>query len=175
MKTALGVLALALAACTPFREQPEATDARADVRDVLDVRDAADVVDVTSVPDAPAVLDAPDAADTRDPDGPWGGPRLSGDGATRDFVVGGRCGVPSDARAVVLNVTVVDATAGGNLRLFAQGIAAPLASVINFRAGQVRANNAVVRLSGSPGALTVQTDVQAGSTHAVVDVNGYFR
>ena len=69
MKTALGVLALALAACTPFREQPEATDARADVRDVLDVRDAADVVDVTSVPDAPAVLDAPDAADAP-PDAP---------------------------------------------------------------------------------------------------------
>lgn len=134
--------------------------------------------DVTVLPAVPAgfYTVAPcRVADTRDPDGPWGGPRLSGDGATRDFVVGGRCGVPSDARAVVLNVTVVDATAGGNLRLFAQGIAAPLASVINFRAGQVRANNAVVRLSGSPGALTVQTDVPAGSTHAVVDVNGYFR
>jgi hypothetical protein len=46
---------------------------------------------------------------------------------------------------------------------------------MNFRAGGVRANNAVVLLAtdGSGGANLL--NVSGGATHVVVDVTGYFR
>ena len=43
-------------------------------------------------------------------------------------------------------------------------------STINFRAGQTRANNAIVPL-GTGGTLAVQS---AAPTHFILDVNGYF-
>jgi len=77
-------------------------------------------------------------ADTRGPAGPAGAPALSAN-ATRTFPVTGVCGVPSSAKAAVLNVTVVAPQAAGNLRLFPAGAPVPGASTINFSAGQVRA------------------------------------
>jgi hypothetical protein len=49
----------------------------------------------------------------------------------------------------------------------------PLASSINYSAGQTRANNAVVPLDGA-GRFAVRCDQAAGSVHLLVDVNGYF-
>ena len=113
--------------------------------------------------------------DTRGAAGPLGGPALDGGAATRTFALAGTCGVPGDATAVSLNVTVANPAAAGHLRLFAAGTAAPLASAINFRAGQVRANNAILSVSsdGSAG-VTVRNDA-AGPTDLVLDVNGFFR
>jgi hypothetical protein len=54
--------------------------------------------------------------------------------------------------------------------LYPAGFPAPLVSAINFRAGQTRANNAIVPL-GFGGWLTV---VSAAPTHFIIDVNGYF-
>jgi len=42
--------------------------------------------------------------DTRGAVGPWGGPSLQ-PSASRDFTLGGRCGIPADAIAVAANVT----------------------------------------------------------------------
>jgi hypothetical protein len=114
--------------------------------------------------------------DTRNPVGARGGPALAAN-ATRSFPVAGLCGVPNDpaVRAVAVNVTVVGATAAGNLRLFANGTALPLASVINFATPRARANNAVIPL-GPNGRMDVRCDMAAaGATHFLLDVVGYMR
>jgi hypothetical protein len=115
-------------------------------------------------------------ADTRSANGPSGGPALAG-GTIRTFPVAGLCGVPADALAVAVNVTVVGPTSLGNLILFPSGITPPLISTINFSAGQVRANNAILGVNGStPGSVDVQTLLAgAGSSHFVLDVTGYFK
>jgi glucose/arabinose dehydrogenase len=110
--------------------------------------------------------------DTRDPAGPWGGPRLAA-GADRTFVVGGRCGVPATARAVSVNVTVTEPTDFGFLTLFPPGGIVPLASTINFRPGQTRANNAAVTL-GAASDLVVRAGMASGGVHVLLDVSGYF-
>jgi hypothetical protein len=112
--------------------------------------------------------------DTRQPAGPLGGPALAGNGAKRTFPVAGHCGVPAGARAVAANVTIVVPSAAGDLRLGPVGLG-NRTTTINFRPGQVRANNAVLSLTGNPlGEITVQTDISPGTTHLVVDVSGYF-
>ena len=76
--------------------------------------------------------------DTRNAGGPTGGAPLTC-GADYTFtIVGGACGVPADAKAVSLNVTVTSPTAQGNVRLFASGTPAPLVSTQNYVAGQTR-------------------------------------
>lgn len=113
--------------------------------------------------------------DTRDPDGPWGGPALPGDGSLRDFVVEGRCDVPADAKAVAVNVTAVSPTAAGFLFVFPPGTGSVIASTLNFTPGTTRANNAVVGLGGAPGSVTVRAVLAGGTTHFILDVGGYFR
>jgi hypothetical protein len=92
--------------------------------------------------------------------------------AIRSFPVAGVCGIPLSAKAVVLNVTVVAPVAAGNLRLFPAGAAVPAASAINFSAGQVRANSAVVGLSAN-GQVGVYAGLGSGTTHVILDVSGY--
>jgi hypothetical protein len=95
-------------------------------------------------------------------------------GTSYDFtMVGGTCGVPLDAKSVSLNVTVAAPSAQGNVRLFAGGTPAPLVSTLNYLAGLTRANNAVAPLGGA-GKLAVRCE-PSGSTHVIVDVNGYFK
>jgi uncharacterized repeat protein (TIGR01451 family) len=103
-------------------------------------------------------------------------PALSAN-TTRVFDVAGRCGIPADARAVAIVVTVAQQTDLGNLRLYPAGEAAPLASTINFVVGRTRANNAIIPL-GQAGRIAVQCDMPAGSSgrsHFLFDVFGYFR
>jgi hypothetical protein len=115
-------------------------------------------------------------ADTRNANGTFGGPALAGGGAQRVFPIAGQCGVPADAKAAALNLTVVGPTAGGDLRVFPTGIGTLDVRTIQFKTGDVRANNAVLSLSGNPaGSLTVQTDIAGGTTNLVIDVSGYFK
>ncbi len=111
--------------------------------------------------------------DTRGPSGPLGGPSLQA-GATRAFVLTGHCGIPPTAAALSLNLTAVSPTALGFLTIYPGGTALPLASTINYRAGQIRANSAIVAL-GAAGDVTVTCGQAAGTTHLVVDVSGYFQ
>ena len=112
--------------------------------------------------------------DTRaDPAGPFGGPALAA-GSTRTLPATGFCGVPSGASAIAANLTVVTPTAAGDLRIGPSGAPIPAVSAINFSAGQVRSNNAVVPLSAT-GMFDVFCGIAgAGSTHFVIDVLGYF-
>jgi hypothetical protein len=110
--------------------------------------------------------------DTRDPAGPFGGPALT-PGTIRVLNLAGRCGLSTGASAVSANVTIVSPTSGGYLLLYPAGGVAPPTSTLNYAAGQVRANNAILPL-GADGAVTVLTGQPGGSLHVLVDVNGYF-
>jgi len=94
-------------------------------------------------------------------------------GAERTFTVAGICGIPSTAKAVAVNLAVVQATDPGHLKLFPAGQSAPATSAINYSAGMTRANNGIFGL-GAGGALTAKCGQVTGTTHFVLDVFGYF-
>jgi hypothetical protein len=110
--------------------------------------------------------------DTRAAGGPTAGAPLTC-GTDQTFTIAGTCSVPASAKAISLNVTVTGSTAGGNLRLFAAGAPPPQVSALNYAAGQTRGNNAVGPLSAS-GKIAVRCS-PSGTTHVIVDVNGYFQ
>jgi hypothetical protein len=97
--------------------------------------------------------------------------------ATRTFVLTGKCGVPADAQALVLNVTATGASSFGNLSFAPGGQPFPLSSTVNFAAGVVRANNAILRLApDGTGRLSAKAFVaDGGAVHLVIDVTGYFK
>jgi outer membrane protein assembly factor BamB len=95
-----------------------------------------------------------------------------GPGATLDVQVTGRAEVPvSGVSAVVLNVTVTEPTAGGFLTAWPAGQARPLASNLNFVAGQTVPNLVVVKV-GTAGTISL-FNLQ-GATHVVADVAGWY-
>jgi hypothetical protein len=95
-------------------------------------------------------------------------------GAERLLTMVNTCGVPSGAKAVSLNITVTQPTAGGSLRTYAAGAPPPpVESSLSYSAGQTRGNNAIAPLSAD-GRMAVYC-APAGTTHVVLDVNGYFK
>ena len=120
---------------------------------------------------APArVLDSrPGEAATDDWNNPWP------NDAARDVTIGGRGGVPTDATAVALNLTVVNTSADGYLTVWPAGANRPVASSVNWTAGQVVANRVIVKLGSgvlNGGKISIYNAV--GSTNVVADVVGYF-
>jgi hypothetical protein len=105
--------------------------------------------------------------------GPYGGPALP-PGTERVLTGPGRCGIPSTARALAVNVTAVDPPATGHLRLYPGDAAAPTVAALNFNAGGTRGNNAVVMLASSGSGTFALKNVSGAAVHAVVDVTGYF-
>lgn len=101
------------------------------------------------------------------------GPAL-GPGASRTVPVAGRCGVPAGARAVSANLTVAGPATAGFLAVHAADTARPLASALNFAAGQTRANNAILALSSDGAGEVSIFNGAGGSTHVLLDVSGYF-
>jgi hypothetical protein len=87
--------------------------------------------------------------------------------------VSGVCAIPPTAKAVAVNLTVVLPATGGYLTVYPAGASLPLASSINFRAGIVRANNAVLPL-GAGGQISVFCGMPSGSTDFLLDVTGWF-
>lgn len=90
--------------------------------------------------------------------------------ATTELLVRGQGGVPAEATTVVLNVTAVDAAEAGFVTVFACGGDKPLASNVNYVAGQTVPNAVIVPLSAD-GKVCLYTKT---STHLVVDVTGMF-
>jgi hypothetical protein len=113
--------------------------------------------------------------DTRSPDGPYGGPMLNAE-QTRTFSAAGQCGIPPTAVALSVNVTALTPSSNGYLTLFPAHWPRPNTSVVNFSAGQTRANNALLLLSGAPeqAFMVFPGMPSSGTVHVVVDVNGYF-
>ena len=107
--------------------------------------------------------------DTRTGAGGINGPL--GAGSTVEVQIAGRAGVPaSGASAVILNATVVGPAGPGYLTIYPTGAGQPLASDLNYAAGEIRPNLVVVRL-GEGGRVNMFTST---STHVVFDVAGYF-
>ncbi|MEZ4223371.1 MAG: hypothetical protein R3B13_20665 [Polyangiaceae bacterium] len=78
--------------------------------------------------------------------------------------------IPSDAKAIVINLTAVAPAAGGHLVAHAEGAVLDT-STLNFSAGNSVANGAIVSL-GSGGKICVTPKVTG--SHFIVDVQGFF-
>jgi hypothetical protein len=117
--------------------------------------------------------------DTRNPpvgDG-TGGPALTG-GGFRNMPIAGRCGVPTDAKAAALNVTIASPTGPGHLTIYPYATPTPVVSTLNWAAGEPAiANGAIVPLTTDPSfSITVFGGLSGGqTTHVVLDVTGYFK
>ena len=93
-----------------------------------------------------------------------------GAGEQVDLDVAGLAGLPADATAAALKVTVTESAASGYWTVFPSGTAPPLVSNLNVEgAGGTIANQALARLNG--GRTTVFS--QSGG-HLVIDLVGWF-
>ncbi len=119
--------------------------------------------------------------DTRGAVATNGGPALAPN-VLRTFRMQGNCGVPNGAKAVSLNVTVVQPGSAGWLGAYpATGFSGT--STINFNAGEFAiANGAIVPIS----AVVAPTDRDLGifwsnytgtspTAHVLLDITGYFQ
>jgi hypothetical protein len=97
------------------------------------------------------------------------GSGLAAAGSITEVQVAGRGGVPADAVAAVLNVTIAGAAADGFATVFPCGQPVPTASNVNYRAGVDIANTATVQL-GDGGKACIYT---FAATHLLADVNGH--
>jgi hypothetical protein len=83
--------------------------------------------------------------------------------------VGNVPGVPADASAVSLNVTVTDPSDNGFVTVYPCGDR-PLSSNVNFGAGQTVPNAVIAPL----GADSMLCFFASADTHLIADINGYF-
>ena len=79
-------------------------------------------------------------------------------------------GVPADAEAVNLNMTVTQPIAAGYVTVYPCGVARPATSTLNFTAGQTVANSVVVGV-GAGGKVCAYTTAPAA---LIADFGGYF-
>ncbi len=103
-------------------------------------------------------------------DGQSNGGGLRSGGQVTTLVVGGRGGVPSGAATVILNVTVTEPGGPGYVTVYPCGIDPPLASNLNYVAGDTVPNAVIVKL-GTGGNVCL---VSSQPTQLVVDVDGFF-
>lgn len=110
--------------------------------------------------------------DTRNGTGvPGGFTGQLGTAGLLDLTVSGVGGVPANATAVVLNVTVADSPGPASyLTVYPQGTPRPLASNLNWQADQVKALLVIARIAN--GKVTFYNNL--GSTNVIADVQGWF-
>jgi uncharacterized repeat protein (TIGR03803 family) len=93
-------------------------------------------------------------------------------GVERDYSMTGNCGIPSNAAAYSLNVTVLPAPGGLDyLTVWPAGEQRPGVSTLNDSTGTVVANAAIVPAGSNQ---TVAFYPHSNNTNLLVDVNGYF-
>jgi hypothetical protein len=111
-------------------------------------------------------------ADTRGNGAPITG-GIFANSALRTWDLTGLCGLPAGTDAISANFTVVAATgipAGSFLLAWPTGQAPPPTAIMTYGPGQIISNAAIVPL-GPGEQLNVNV---SGSTHIIMDVNGYF-
>lgn len=114
--------------------------------------------------------------DTRGTAGvPYGGPKMTA-GVARDFDLNsapsGCTGIPPNAVAYSLNLTVTQTEGSGFLAAYPKGNQpSPLVSTLNFVANDTVANAAVVPCDGA-GVVTLL--LGSANAHVIADINGYF-
>ncbi|WP_353953303.1 hypothetical protein V6K52_07740 [Knoellia sp. S7-12] len=79
--------------------------------------------------------------------------------------------VPTEAAALVVNMTAVSPTRAGHLTAFSAGHDQPSVSNLNFSAGSTTSNLAVVEL-GVVGCISVK-NASPGTTHVILDVQSF--
>jgi len=97
--------------------------------------------------------------------GPWG------PGQVRSVTIAGGNDIPTEATAVVGNLTVANATKGSNLRVFPHLSTESTTSSLNFGPGETIANGLVVGL-GVGGAIDIRNN--QGFVNVIADVAGWF-
>ena len=137
---------------------------------------------VWSLPSAPVTpyaaylpLDPARLLDTRSPggetiDGQFAAEGELAAGDTIELQVTGRGGVPTDAEAVALNITVNEPHGAGFITAHPCGTPRPNASNLNYVPGQTIPNNVIVR-TGTGGTVCIYSDQ---TTNLIADVNGAF-
>jgi hypothetical protein len=115
--------------------------------------------------------------DTRNPAGPYGGPALASN-VTRSFSIpGGPCpGIPTVfVSAYSLSIGAILPPADGFLTAWPATVppsSPPVVSQLNFLAGKVVANAAIVPNGDDNDSISVKVNI--GPTHIYIDINGYF-
>ena len=94
-----------------------------------------------------------------------------GNDATYILKVTDIAGVPTDAKAVVLNMTVTDPSATGFLTVYPMGKALPVASNLNFVPGRTVPNQ-VIATVGEGGQICIYN--KSGTTHVIADLVGWY-
>src|SRR6202035_4800759 len=85
------------------------------------------------------------------------------------------CGIPSSARALAGNATVILPSDAGFLTLFPAGELRAETSNLSFRSGQTRAAFSILGLGGAPPRLTAALGMPPNaSADLVLDASGYF-
>ena len=126
-----------------------------------------DVVATSFVPISPTrILDTRPAPQTV---GSFVGPLTSGQ--THTFQVTGVAGVPANASAVVMNVTVDATTLSSFLTVFPAGATRPTASNLNWKPSTTIPNLVTVKI-GAGGQVSVFN--LTGNAHVIADVAGYY-
>lgn len=114
--------------------------------------------------------------DTRDSSLQGGAPLSSF--VVKTFTAKAKCGIPSTAKAISVNVTVALPGGAGFLTLYPSGVAKPFVSVINWTStDNALANGAVVPLgTASTKELSAYEESNGtGTVHLILDVTGYFQ
>ena len=92
-------------------------------------------------------------------------------GSTRSVQVAGRSGIPTTARAVLVNVSSVLPSGVGNIVAYPSGGAVPTVASVNHLPGNNVSNRTIVPL-GADGKVTLA--LQGSSADVVLDVVGWF-
>jgi hypothetical protein len=103
-------------------------------------------------------------------DGQFNGLGRLARGQTLELQVAGRGGVSTGAAAAVLNVTAAGAVGSGFVTVFPCDQPQPVASSLNYLAGQSVPNAVVARLSATGTVCLFVSE----ATDLVADVDGYF-
>ena len=105
--------------------------------------------------------------------GPRSTPIGNGETYSTPFVGAvGKCNIPANAVAVVLNLAIVNPTGNSFLTVFPAGGSVPLAANLNYTAGQAPASNAATVQIGTGGQLSFFN--LRGTVDVTADVSGYY-
>lgn len=162
-----GVRMTGLTNDTPYTFNVKATN----VAGQGDAASSGSVTPSASLPSGPFVPVTPTRIlDTRDGTGGFSTPIPANSGI--DVQITGAGPVPtSTVAAAVLNVTATEPQQGGYLTVFPKGVAQPLASNLNFSAGQTVPNQVEVAL-GDQGKVRIFNG-SSGTVEVIADVQGY--
>ncbi len=109
--------------------------------------------------------------DTRNANGPFGGPYITGATTRIIPIPSSACNLPANASAYSLNFTVVPRNGVlSYLTVWPAGQPQPLVSTLNSLDGETIANAAIVP-AGAAGAINAYA---SNDTDLIVDINGYF-